>query len=78
LGFTSLMPEADRLAALEAGLKDDVVWVRIEAVRELGRWRTPQALDLVRGAQEGATHDELAFVCRCALAGVEEDLYGVR
>ena len=75
---TWLLPESDRLATLRKAASDPVVWVRAEAVRELGRWRTPEALALIKQVRGSTDHDELQYICRCALAGLEEDLHGVR
>ena len=72
------LPDARRLSALKKALSDSVVWVRIEAVRELGRWRTPEALDLIRHSLTQAANIHLHHACRCALAGLEEDLCGLR
>jgi len=73
-----LLPEAERMAALARAAEDPQVWVRAEAVRELGRVRTPEALALIERVRGATDHEELRFVCRCALAGVEEDLHGLR
>ena len=76
--YTSLLPDTERLAALRAAARDPSVWVRAEVVRELGRWATPEALAVVRQVRDATQHGELRFICRCALAGAEEDLYGIR
>jgi len=78
VGYTSLLPPAERMIALRAAAQDKVVWVRAEVVRELGRWRTPEALALIGKIRDATDHEELRFVCRCALAGLEEDLRGIR
>ena len=76
--YCHLLPEAERLSALRRAATDKNVWVRAEAVRVLGRWRTPQALALIRKVAEGTHLDELRFICRCALRGIDEDLCGIR
>ena len=52
--------------------------VRAEAARELGRWRTPQALELLQQIGASAEDEELRHICRCALKGIEEDLCAIR
>jgi len=74
----SLLPDRERMAALQRATEDENVWVRAEAVRELGKWRTPDALALIEKVSAAAEHEELRFICRCALAGVREDLDGLR
>ena len=74
----SLLPEAERMPALSRAAEDPVVWVRAEAVRQLGRVGTQPAHALIRRVRDRTKHDELRFICRCALAGLREDLHGVR
>ena len=76
--YGSLLPEAERMQALQRAAEDKVIWVRAEAVRELGRLRSPEALALIRKVRDGTTDGELRFICRCALRGTEEDLCGLR
>jgi len=78
LMYSSHFPEEERWKILNDGIKDSVVWVRIEAVRELGRWRTDKALELIHQVQAKSKEFQLQFTCKVVLAGLSEDYHGLR
>lgn len=78
LMYTSALPGDERWKALEAATRDSMLWVRIESVRELGRWRTAEALRLIEKVASEAADEQLQFSCRVVLAGLSEDLHGLR
>jgi len=78
LMYVSALPNEERWKALAAGTQDPVLWVRIEAVRELGKLGTKEAVALIERARDEARDGELQFTCRVVLAGLSEDLFGLR
>ncbi|MBI2192310.1 MAG: HEAT repeat domain-containing protein [Planctomycetes bacterium] len=78
LMYSAFFPDAQRWPMLEAAARDPVLWVRIEAVRELGRWGTAQALQLIDAISTETSDEQLRFTCRVARAGLSEDLHGLR
>ena len=76
--YSSHFREEERWKILNDGIKDSVVWVRIEAVRELGRWRTDKALELIHQVQAETKEFQLQFTCKVVLAGLSEDYHGLR
>jgi len=78
LMYVSVLPTEERWTALQAGTKDPILWVRIEAVRELARLGTGEAVTLIKQVQGESRDEELQFTCRVVLAGLSEDLSGLR
>ena len=76
--YSSAFPKDERWQILTKAAKDPVLWVRIEAVRELGRWGTEEASQFIESVSASAKEHQLRFTCRAVLAGLSEDLHGLR
>ena len=78
LMYSSAFPDEERWELLRAATEDPIIWVRVEAVRELGKLGGEEAADVIEGVLKNAKEEPLRFTCRVTLAGLSEDLFGLR